>query len=135
MKNLFLLIAIMLLEVNCDAQSANPAIKTEQKNESTVGNSMIQFANTAQIGIGLVTVGTFVASIPTFMDTEGKDPEAVKERTKQLTTIGITVGVSGIIVYFASFSHIRNAGKLMNLNNKINLSLNNDGIGISIPIK
>jgi len=109
-------------------------INTNSDNDSP-GKSLIMFSNTAQTGIFLMFTGSIITALPAILKTDGKDAEAINDRNRLFTTVGLVTSGVGFIFYFASFSNVRKAGRAIEINDLISLNATNDGIGIVVPIK
>lgn len=114
----------------------NPSISNDQFNAT--GRQLIKFADNAQLGMGLVLVGSCISTVPWFLKYDGKTEEDLeKYNNKQMTIAGIGLGVStiGMIVFIVSFNNARNAGEIMTLSDKLSLNVNGDGVGMAFKIK
>lgn len=103
------------------------------------GYQLTKFAKKAQTGNSLMLMGTIISVCPLLIkDSYGSTGIVSKSRDDLRLTfagIGIAVSTIGVIVQYISFSHARNAGKLMQLNDKVSLNATQDGIGLAMKIK
>lgn len=132
-------------EVNKGLKAYRPPILPQNglplaAHERSSGSYLKEFANGAQTGIAMMTVGSLLsASSIYFYNTKPiTDPNKIEDTYKKgkiVAGIGMGLTFVGFIVYVSSYGNARKAGIMLNKESKTRLGLTDSGVGITIPIK
>jgi hypothetical protein len=103
------------------------------------GYQLLRFADNAQTGTSLMLVGTLMSVGSLILKDEfeilGVKIKSTENSRHTIAGIGLVVSTVGAIVQLVGYSNARNAGKLMQLNDRVSLNTTQDGIGLAMKIK
>jgi hypothetical protein len=112
---------------------------TDNQELDLAGCQLTKIANLEQTGTSLVIMGAVISVGSLLMNGKYGMSEVEKKSKENLrltfTGIGLAVSAIGIIVQVVGYSNARNAGKLLQLNDRVSLNATQDGIGITMRIK